>query len=201
MGKGGPQPCARDAICSERLGPVTFMPPASSCPSSQLRLPTGCWEWGAGGQGECAQPGGASNSALAIWISPSIPCGKQRGYEDLWVGREGAELLSRGWAPPSSVGVEVIPTPGRPPCCLTRAGLGWEEGQESSRWVRLWWGWAGSPTVFDVPTGHLAQVKATVYVFLSLTCRGEFPVIFFGGRGSFCLSNQSPPYTPTPISH
>ena len=39
--------------------------------------------------------------------------------------------------------------------------------------------------VFDVNTGHLAQVKAAVYVFLSLICRGEFPVIFFGGRGSF----------------
>lgn len=63
-------------------------------------------------------------------------------------------------------------------------------------------GWMGS-TVFDVSTGHLFQVKATVYVFLSVTCRGEFPVIFFWGRGSFCLGNQSPPYiiTPTPISH
>lgn len=39
--------------------------------------------------------------------------------------------------------------------------------------------------VFDVNTGHLAQVEATVYVFLFLICRGEFPVIFFGGRGSF----------------
>lgn len=68
--------------------------------------------------------------------------------------------------------------------------------------MRLWWGWAGS-TVFDVNTGHLAQVKATVYVFLSVTCRGEFPVIFFWRRGSFCLSNLSPPYiiSPNPISH
>lgn len=37
-------------------------------------------------------------------------------------------------------------------------------------------------TIFDVHTGHLAQVKAAVYVFLLLTCRGEFPVIFFWGE-------------------
>lgn len=48
-------------------------------------------------------------------------------------------------------------------------------------------------TVFDVNTGHLAQDRATVYVFLSLTCRGGgFPVIVFvvvvvgdGQGGSF----------------
>lgn len=43
----------------------------------------------------------------------------------------------------------------------------------------------GGSTVFDVNTGHLAQGRATVYVLLSLTYRGEFPVLFFWGRGSF----------------
>lgn len=54
-----------------------------------------------------------------------------------------------------------------------------EEGEESSRWVRLWGSRVGS-TVFDVNTGHLAQVKAAVYVFLSLTCRGGFLLYSFG---------------------
>lgn len=47
-------------------------------------------------------------------------------------------------------------------------GLG--EGRRRSRWVRL--GGSGLGTVFDVNTGHVAQDRATVYVFLSLTCRG-----------------------------
>lgn len=54
----------------------------------------------------------------------------------------------------------------------------------------------GGSMVFVVNTGHLAQVKAAVYVLLSLTSRGEFPVLFFGGRGSFV-----DPVSPTPISH
>lgn len=75
-------------------------------------------------------------------------------------------------------------------------GVGGGAGEQQVGEVMV--GVGGSPTVFDVPTRLLAQVKATVYVFLSLTCRGEFPVIFFWGRGSFCLSNQSPPYIPHP---
>lgn len=61
--------------------------------------------------------------------------------------------------------------------------------------------WGGKP-VFDVSPGHLAQDRAAVYVFLSLTYRGEFPVVFFGGVGrNLCLSNQSPPYVyPAPPS-
>lgn len=43
----------------------------------------------------------------------------------------------------------------------------------------------GGSTVFDVSTGHLAQVKAAVYVLLFLTYRGELPVLFFWGRGFF----------------
>lgn len=61
VGKGGPQPCAHDAICSERLGPVTFMPPAFSCPSSQLRLPTGCWG------------GGGRESVLSLGVLLTLP--------------------------------------------------------------------------------------------------------------------------------
>ena len=92
----------------------------------------------------------------------------------------------------------MSPTPGCPLCCLMGAGLGVGGGAGEQQVGEVMVGVGGSPTVFDVPTGHLAQVKATVYVFLSLTCRGEFPVIFFWGRGSFCLSNQSPPYIPHP---
>lgn len=63
-----PKPCAHGAICSKCLGPVTFMPPAFSCPSSQLQLPTGCW--GRVGRMCLAQLGGAPASAfLATWIS------------------------------------------------------------------------------------------------------------------------------------
>lgn len=56
-------------------------------------------------------------------------------------------------------------------------------------------------TVFDVNTGHLAQDRATVYVFLSLTCRGGISCYSLCGGGGgggrtgriLCLSNQSPP--------
>lgn len=64
-----PKLCAH-AICSECLGPVTFMPPAFSCPSSQLRLPYPAGCWGEGGRMCHAQLGGAPNCAfLATWIS------------------------------------------------------------------------------------------------------------------------------------
>lgn len=54
----------------------------------------------------------------------------------------------------------------------------------------------GGGAVFDVNTGHLAQVRAAVYVLLSLTYRGEFPVLFFWGTGSVV-----DPIPSTPISH
>lgn len=49
-GREDPKLCAHGAICNECLGPVTFMPPAFSCPSSQLRLPYPAGCWGEGGE-------------------------------------------------------------------------------------------------------------------------------------------------------
>lgn len=59
----------------------------------------------------------------------------------------------------------------------------------------------GRSTVFDVNTGHLAQVEAAVYVLLFLTYRGEFPVLFFWGRGSFVDPISPLCHTPTSISY
>lgn len=77
--------------------------------------------------------------------------------------------------------------------------LAWTGGREKSRWARRWG--VGWERVFDVNTGHLAQDRATVYVFLSLTCKGGgiscYSLCGGGGGGRtgriLCLSNQSPP--------
>lgn len=82
-----------------------------------------------------------------------------------------------------------------PTLMVIGAVLGWEEGEESSRWLRLWgWGGVGCTVfpVFDVNTGHLAQVKAAVYVFLS-DLQGRVSCYILWGERIFCLSNHSPP--------
>lgn len=85
-------------------------------------------------------------------------------------------------------------------------GINLDWGREKKQVAKALGEWGGN-TVFDVNTGHLAQDKATVYVFLSLTCRGGFPVIVFlvvvrGGRTGriLCLSNPSPPSAHPPPS-
>lgn len=62
-------------------------------------------------------------------------------------------------------------------------GVGGGAGEQQVGEVMV--GVGGSPPVFDVPTGLLAQVKATVDVFLSLTCRGNFLLYSFGGEDPF----------------
>lgn len=132
-GRVDPKPCAHDTICSECFGPVTFMPPAFSCPSAQLQLPLA-----AGGEGvECAMTGLGVLLALRSWLLHLPPLFLRGiGGEDMkFCGLAGKGLAVRDGGKLSTWAATLMPDWSWP---------GWEEGEESSRWVRLCWGEAQS---------------------------------------------------------
>ena len=75
-----PKLCAH-AICSECLGPVTFMPPAFSCPSSQLRLPYPAGCWGEGGENVPCPAWGCSELCLFGYLDLPLPFLRGTGAE------------------------------------------------------------------------------------------------------------------------